>query len=185
MHFATPNFLVSRERRRKRKRRELSAFSPSLNHDRRRVRAHVRPLPGRPNSAARPAGLLALIAGEAAVEVLARRGLVPLRISLLATAVPASTGRAAVSHRLGAITGGRLRLRATVTGLLARTIRTCRSVNHRTRPGCLPRIPTTVLTKISRGRSRVAWGLRALRAVLVVRVEVLVMMVGVLVLAPL
>ncbi len=50
-------------------------------------------------------GHLALVAGEAVVEVLALGGLVPLRVGLLTAAVAASARRATITHRLGAVAG--------------------------------------------------------------------------------
>lgn len=75
------------------------------------------------------AGLLALVAREAVVEVLRGGWLVPLGVGgLLTAAVSASAGRALglVSHRLSAVASRRLRLGARVAGLLAgAAIRTC------------------------------------------------------------
>lgn len=66
-------------------------------------------------------GRLTLVTGEAVVEVLAGRGLVPLRVGLLAAAVAAGARWAAVAHRLRAVAGRGLSLWTTVAGLLART----------------------------------------------------------------
>jgi len=112
------------------------------------------------------AGHLALIAGEAAVEVLGRRRLAPGSRGALAPAIAASTRRAIVTH-LRTVTGRRLGLRASITRLLARwTIGA-----------------TILIVGISARSTRVARGLGALRAVLVVGVKLL-MVVGVTILAP-
>lgn len=139
----------------------------------------------RPSAAAVATRPLTLVTGEAVVEVLARGGLAPLRVGLLATAIAASAGRTAVAHGLGTIAGRRLGLGTGVARLLTRTVRTYGGVNYRVRSSSLAGIrTTTVLVKIGGGRTGVTRGLRALRAVLLVGVELLGM-AGRLVLAPL
>ena len=122
---------------------------------------------------------LTLVAGETVVEILGRR-LVPLRVgSLLTAAVSAGAGRALglVSHGLSAVASRRLRLGTRVAGLLSRTVRTCiwQSVSSvwsgKKGEGAGGSKHTTVLVEVSRRGAGVAGRLRALRAVLLVRVE--------------